>query len=283
MLAFPRNTSSKMSSIRVKSPVILALICGLYLGLQHANAFPQEAFTADDDEEIVTRVIEYNATVAENEIPIHVPVTGDDEDSSDVESSEEFFYLPDIFNTPTYRLQIRYFRLIQDYVNKLITEGRDFVEATLTAMNTLPESFGLSGNLTRMSNLLERIDSQDLSKNDLAAIIEKTEITDELADLYGDFLAIIDGLSDDDALVLKEIFDKIDLDGYNERLDDFLKNTANKITKVANKFFDKLSKAEKQKYAELIKWYEDFKQPKSDLDKYNDAVVLVKYLLTHRF
>ncbi|XP_011212343.3 uncharacterized protein LOC105232382 [Bactrocera dorsalis] len=280
MEALPRNTSNKMSSIRVKSPVILALICGLYLALQHANALPQEAFTADDDEEIVARVV---ATVAENEIPVHVPVTGDDEDSSEVESSEEFFYLPDIFNTPTYRLQIRYFRLIQDYVNKLITEGRDFVEATLTAMNALPESMGLSGNLTRMRNLLERIDSQDLSKNDLASIIEKTEITDELADLYGDFLAIIDALSDDDALVLKEIFDKIDLDGYNERLDVFLKNTANKITKVANKFFNKLSKAEKEKYPELIKWYEDFKQPKSDLDKYNDAVVLVKYLLKHRF
>ncbi|XP_018787008.1 PREDICTED: uncharacterized protein LOC108967836 [Bactrocera latifrons] len=270
-----------MSGIRV--PVILALICGLYLALQHVNAFPQEAFTADDDEEIVARVVALNATVAENETPVHVPVTGDDEDSSEVESSEEFFYLPDIFNTPTYRLQIRYFRLIQEYVNKLITEGRDFVEATLTAMNPLPESMGLGGNLTRMRNLLERIDSQDLSKNDLASIIEKTEITDELADLYGDFLAIIEAISDDDALVLKEIFDKIDLDGYNERLDVFLKNTSNKITKVAKRFFDKLSKAEKQKYAELIKWYEDFKQPKSDLDKYNDAVVLVKYLLTHRY
>lgn len=276
-----------MSSIRVKSSAILVLIFGQYLALQHANAFPQEAFTADNDEEIAAKVVEYNGSdskysLSENATPVHIQVTGENEDSSQVESSEEFFYLPDIFNTPTYHLQIRYFRLIQDYVNKLITEGRDFLEALLKTMSALPKNMDIGANLTRISNILERIESQDLSKNDLAAITEKTEIIDELTDFYGDLVTIIENFPEKDAAVLKEIYEKIDLDGYNERLEVFLKDTANKITKVANKFFNKLKEEEKEKFAELIKWYEDFKQPKSDLDKYNDAVLLLRYLLEHR-
>lgn len=201
------------------------------------------------------------------------------------ESSEEFSYLPTIYNTPIYRLEIRYFRLIQGQVNKLITENRDLLVASLKALNALPDkTTEIEATIARMSNILKRIDNQDLSQNDVAAITEKTDIISELTDLYEEFATLLDnGVSENDVAVLEEHLDKIDLDGFNKRLDASLKDTSNKITKVANNFFSKLNEEERRKYAELINWYEGFKQQKSDLDKYNEAVLLLRYLLIHRF
>ncbi|XP_011182125.2 uncharacterized protein LOC105212062 [Zeugodacus cucurbitae] len=281
-----------MNSTSAKSLRTLTLISGLLLALQHVNAFPHGIKTSAEEEETAASVVEFKPSNLVNslskvtkatDIEIANTTEVENEESSETDSSEEFFYLPEVYNTPTYRLQIRYFRLTQAYVNKLLTEGRDFLENVLKAMNALPhKTAGIEAYITRISDILKRIKNQDLTKND--AKTEKDDIIYDFTELYGDFETVLNNdMPKDEADLLTEVFEKYDLVGYNERLDVFLKDTANKITKVANKFFNKLNEEEKQKYAELIKWYEDFKQSKTDLDKYNDAVSLIQYLLTHRF
>ncbi|XP_036321712.1 uncharacterized protein LOC118735838 [Rhagoletis pomonella] len=258
--------------------VYVILILLLCLGLQYADSFPQNFTSTNEAEETTVETSADSSTFYSEEATTIKYTT---EQSNESESVEETFYLLPEYDTPTYRLHLSNFRLLNAHTNKIISEGRDFLKVSLKAMNALPDKTpGIEANITRMNNLLELIESIDLSKNSYDAIDRKAEIIEELSELYTDFATMLHyQVPKEDAAVLTLLFNKIDLHGFNVRIDESLARTVRKITKLVNRFFTKLTAEEKQKYRELLEWYEHFQKPKDDQDKFDDAVLLFQYLL----
>ncbi|XP_054742466.1 uncharacterized protein LOC129247380 [Anastrepha obliqua] len=265
------------------------LILGICLALQGADAVPVKSSAADGAEGATVNTNEGSTTIGPNEaksLDANAADISSEESESESEYPDELMTLLGFNDTKVFRLLMSNYIDLQKFSNAVINISHDFLEVSLKTLSTLPDekSAGIQRYITRMNRLKKDIDELDMSPISFEYIGERSDILEEFSGLYDDFSKMVfNGLSESDVAVLKELFDKIDLKVYMERIDAALEKTVKKLAKLEDKFFSNLNAEEKQKYAPLVEWYDKFKERKSDQEKLRDASDFNKYLFSHRF
>ncbi|XP_004534956.1 uncharacterized protein LOC101452381 [Ceratitis capitata] len=262
--------------------LLFLLIFTFCLALQHAKAFPHNVATSEESTELgMTKDFERGlakntTTTAQITTPAAAEQSTDSTQETDTDSIEDFSYLPVLYNTTINRLTLATLKIAQYHLNTLLTVGHDYITAALKTLNELPnKTSNIQANITRLRDLLKRVEGVDLTKKDLDSFLNKTDLMYKLGDLYGDYPKLLRSLEIDDD-VLSELYNTLGL-----RIKASLKENVKKLTKIFHNFFDELDEKDKLRYAELIKLYDDFKSHDMDLDKFGDALFLLTYLLTN--
>ncbi|XP_053958845.1 uncharacterized protein LOC128863623 [Anastrepha ludens] len=163
---------------------------------------------------------------------------------------------------------------IQEFPTTLIQETTTFLDDLLVELNALPEKNDYVEELIpELTQLLERMKKVDLKDDSVSGLREKQAVLEEISRVYENF-AVIAKTDDEtsETAVLKKVFEKLDLNGLNDRVNNSMKEAVKTYTKIFERFWNSLSEAQREEHLDMSDWYERFQAKETTLGKYQTFI-----------
>ncbi|CAD6997716.1 uncharacterized protein LOC101452017 [Ceratitis capitata] len=243
----------------VKSKIFTFL--SLYLTLQLTCAFPyQNSLNAIDSNDVKSKELQHSST-----------------------SNDDFHHLLQPLTAST-------LKIIEDHSSTLILETATFLDNVIVELNLLPESNEYIDKLIpELTSLLDRMEKLDLDDKSAPSLHEKAAILHAIARVFTDFDNIVRNNSDEssdssdssdssETAGLKQVLEKLELNGLNERIGISTAKAVQRFTDVMEPFWNSLSEEQKKQHEDLVQWHEHFVAAETDQDKLRTLIEFMTIL-----